>query len=522
MEASNKRGRRGGANALKNPLSQLRLRTRLALVMFITMACTSAILFATYVRQAERMKEYVSGITSDLLKIQEVTRPQPRANADPKQILLAETEALKKAGLKVDATSPSGDVQASTDPHQFGKKLPIKKQAKVKDTEMPPQFSATFPDIDVDPKSATTTFQVQFPVVYNNKVIGYMVLHGVADQVDDLLRRTYLLRSAWILAAMLAGMFVVVYLAFRFTKPIDALVRAANRVAQGNLDVSLPVSGADEMSRLAETFNHMVARLRENRQLQERLNEAEKTSMLGRFAANVAHEVRNSLNFLNLSVDQIRAKHGGTDRSARELQRNIANIKDEIARLNSLVNNVLAGRQAPPALAPCDLRSTLREAVAMVEKQAHAQEIRITTALPDQWPTLQVDATQIKTCFLNILTNAIQAMPLGGEIRISARTISDNGSRPGAPNGASGFFELRVGDTGPGIPAEERERVFSPFFSTKATGFGLGLAITKKIVEDHRGHIYVDAGDGAGTQMVVQLPLMQGVEVKREQSKVES
>jgi len=274
---------------------------------------------------------------------------------------------------------------------------------------------------------------------------------------------------------------------------------------------------------LAETFNHMVERLRENRQLQERLNEAEKKSLLGRFAATVAHEVRNSLNFLNLSVDQIRAKHGGgDDRSARELQRNITNIKDEISRLSRLVNNVLAGRQEPPALAPCDLRITLQEAVVMVEKQAHAQAIRIRTELPDRWPILQADAAQIKTCFLNILTNAIQAMPLGGEIRITARTVSGNGSRGDATTSTSGFFELRVADTGPGIPAQERERVFNPFFSTKTTGFGLGLAITKKIVEDHRGSIYVDGGDGLGTQIVVELPLSQGVGVKRAKSNVGS
>jgi signal transduction histidine kinase len=508
---------------LKNPLSQLRLRTRLALVMFITMAFTSAILFVTYVRQAERMKEYVSGITSDLLKIQEVTRPVSTVNADPKQILQAYTDGLKKAGLRVDAISPSGDVQASTDPHQLNKKLPIKRQAKVKETQTPPKFNATFPEIDVDPKSATTTFQVQFPVVDNNKVIGYMVLHGVADQVDDFMRRTYLLRSAGMLAAMLAGMFVVVYLGFLFTKPIDALVRAANRVAQGNLEVSLPVSGADEMARLAETFNHMVERLRENRQLQERLNEAERTSLLGRLAATMAHEVRNSLNTFTLSADQIRAKHGGgDDQAARELQRYVAIIKDEVARLNHLVNNVLAGRQEPPALAPCDLRVTLQEAVAMVEKQAHAQCIHISKALPDQWPILQADAAQIKTCFLNILTNAIQAMPLGGEIRISARTVSGNGSRPDAAARASGFFELRVADTGPGIPPEERERVFNPFFSTKTTGFGLGLAITRKIVEDHGGRIYVDAGSGPGTEMVVELPVPQGVGMKRDEAKVKS
>src|SRR5215469_4433462 len=171
---------------------------------------------------------------------------------------------------------------------------------------------------------------------------------------------------------MLAGMVAALYLAFRFTKPINLLVEGAHQVAGGNLYVSLPVPDTDEMGRLAQTFNQMVERLRENRALQERLNEAEKSSLLGRFAATVAHEVRNSLNFINLSIDQIRAKYSGEEeRTSRELQRNVAKIKDEISRMNALVNEFLtAGRQSPPTLASCDLRATLDEAIALVEKQA--------------------------------------------------------------------------------------------------------------------------------------------------------
>jgi len=282
---------------------------------------------------------------------------------------------------------------------------------------------------------------------------------------------------------------------------INALVKGARQVAQGNLYVSLPMEGADEMGRLAQTFNQMVERLRENRQLQERLNEAEKLSLLGRFAATVAHEVRNSLNFINLSIDQIRAKYSGSDeRAARDLQRNLNNIKDEIARQNRLVNDFLAaGRQAPPALAPCDLRQTLEQAISLVEKQAHSQDISLTVDLPEDMPNLQADGEQMKTCFLNILTNAIQAMPGGGEIRISAQRTSNNGN--------TDSLRMRFADTGPGIPAENREKIFAQFFSTKTTGFGLGLAITKKIVEDHGGSIQVKDGDAPGTVIVVELPI---------------
>jgi signal transduction histidine kinase len=281
-------------------------------------------------------------------------------------------------------------------------------------------------------------------------------------------------------------------------------VKGARQVARGDLNVSLPGAGTDEMGRLAQTFNQMVERLRENRQLQERLNESEKLSLLGRFAATVAHEVRNSLNFINLSIDQIRAKISkGDERVARDMQRNLNNIKEEIARQNRLVNDFLAaGRQAPPALAPCDLRQTLKQAIALVEKQAHSQDITLNVDFPADLPKLQADAAQMQTCFLNILTNAIQAMPAGGRIRVSARRVAGNG------HGES--LQLRFADTGPGIPTENRERVFSQFFSTKTTGFGLGLAITKKIVEDHGGNIHVAEGDPPGTVILVELPVSPG------------
>ncbi|MGH9378304.1 MAG: sensor histidine kinase, partial [Terriglobia bacterium] len=342
-----------------------------------------------------------------------------------------------------------------------------------------------------------------------DRVIGYARLRGFGDQLDPLLRRADMVRSFWILSTMLLGIFAVVYFAFLFTKPVDMLIEGAKQVAQGNLYVSLPVTGGAEMGRLAGTFNRMVERLRENRLLQERLSEAEKLSLLGRFAGSIAHEVRNSLNFINLSIDQARAKQNalatsgavsaGGERGLREIQRNLANVKEEIGHLNQMVNDFLsAGRQAPPTLRPCDLRETLKQATALVEKQARTQNVSLSVEL-DGDQEIQADVQQIKTCFINILTNAVQAMPQGGTIRVSASRVAENG----LPE----RLRLRFADTGPGIPRADRERIFAPYFSTKATGFGLGLAITKKIVEDHGGHIFVCDDRGPGTVMMIELPL---------------
>jgi signal transduction histidine kinase len=500
---------------LKSVHFHLRFRTRLALVMFVTMACTSAILTWNYFMHRREILNYVAGETSRLLTVSQLAQTQIPPNTSVDDALKIYQEKLQELGLKsVSTVSSGGQVMASTNPSQVGKKIPPLKisgkslfshltKKHLEARKDPVRLPVEFPELDPSPSNGRTTFTIKYPLVLGDQVIGYAVIEGESDQVTALSRMWYKQRLSWILGTMLAALCVVLYLAFRFTKPVDQLVQGARQVATGNLFVALPSSGPDEIGRLAQTFNQMVERLRENRALQERLNEAEKLSLLGRFAATVAHEVRNSLNFINLSIDQIRAKHlNGDDRAGRDLQRNLVNIKDEISRLNHLVNDVLAaGRQAPPTLVPCDLKATLTEALALVGRQARHQDIQIKLDLAPDLPIFRLDAAQIKTCFLNILTNAIQAMPGGGQLRIFAATTK-------APNDAE-CLQLHFADTGPGIPPGEREKVFAPFYSTKATGFGLGLAIAKKIIEDHAGRVFVDNGDTPGTDLVVQLPFPQ-------------
>jgi signal transduction histidine kinase len=478
----------------------LRFRTRLALVMFLTMACTTVALMVTYVRHDSQVKAYATVLTSDLLQIVNVAQQHIPQNSDRKQALEFYEKTLKDAGLSsITVALPSGEVVASSNPAQVGKKIPLKKtHPAIQDN--PIQISAELQDVAVDPRLEAKTYTIEFPIVQGEKVLGYVQIKGEMDAVGMLLKKKYVDTLVLILCTMLMGMFAVVYLAFRFTKPIDELVVGAQLVAQGNLYVSLPEGGPDEIGRLSGTFNQMVERLRQNRELQERLNEAEKLTLLGRFAAIVAHEVRNSLNFINLAIDQIRAKHVDGDARARgELQRNLKNIKEEIGRLNHLVNDFLSvGRQMPPALGPCDLRGTLAEAVELAGKQGRRQNIKISTDWPSAAPIFQLDAGQIKTCFLNILSNAIQAMPHGGEVNISTQMTNGGGAQ---------FLQLRFADTGPGIPPEDREKVFTPFYSTKATGFGLGLAITKKIAEDHGGRVFISEGHKPGTVVVMELPM---------------
>ena len=504
--------------------SNLRFRTRLALILFLTMATTSAILIVTYVRVSRRIRTYVNGVAEDLTVISQVAKvtDQIGPRMSEKQVLDMYTRVVEDNGLTrlpgstISVVTPSGKIVGSTNRKQVGKKTKIRKRHIVAKPDLVKMFY-NFKDVNADSGVQEDSYTVQFPLTKGDKVIGYLTFKGIGDDAKALLRRNYVMASFWIFPTMLAGIFGAVYLAFRFTRPVDMLVEGAKQVAQGNMYISLPVTEHDEIGRLEQTFNQMVERLRESRTLQERLSEAEKLSLVGRFAATAAHEIRNSLNFINLSIDQVRIKQASladhemnpASRAAGEIQRNLANVKDEISRLNRLVNDFLSiGRQTPPVLALCDLHQTLADAVAMVDKQAHTQEVEIHLDVPQDLPLIEADSGQLKTCFLNILTNSVQAMPRGGSIRVTTHETTENGG--------SGKVRLCFADTGPGIPAANREKIFAPYFSTKTTGFGLGLAITRKIVEDHRGRIYVAATHRPGAEFVIEIPMSHAPVEQRE------
>lgn len=485
---------------LSKRIFNLRFRTRLALVMFLITAVTSGVLTVAYVQYVQKIKGYVAGLTSDLVQITQVANAKLPPGVTRKEALTAYQKELKDAGLSsVTVVDPTGEVVKSTTPGLAGKRIMLRRSRRYVKPG-PFQVSAKLHVVNIEPTVGESQYSIPFPITQGDKVLGYAVIGGEVDQVAQFLRHIYIMRLIWFLCTMAAGMTLIVYLAFRFTKPIDQLVDASQQVAQGNLYVTLPATSTDEMGRLAQTFNQMVERLRENRKLQERLNEAEKSSLLGHFAGTVAHEVRNSLNFLNLSVDQIRAKRWFQNEiPGHELSISLANMKEEITRLNRLVSDFLVvGRPTQPRLATCDIQTVVAQAVDVVEKQASRQHIQIAVDLPPGLPAFQADAAQLKTCFMNILTNSVQAMPQGGNISITGRLTPNT-------NGA-GRLQLRFHDTGPGIPQDDQERVFTPYFSTKATGFGLGLAITRKIVEDHGGRVFVPSENLPGAVVIVELP----------------
>lgn len=245
-------------------------------------------------------------------------------------------------------------------------------------------------------------------------------------------------------------------------------------------------------SQLEERVKKAAAELQ---QTQEQLIRSEKLATLGQLSAGIAHEIRNPLTSIKILI------HSLVDEEATPTSRekDLAVIESEIERVNKIIRQFLDfARPRPPTLQKIDLLKLLEETLHLVVYELETQGIILEKKYKDDNPYVAVDGEQMKQVFLNIILNAIQAMPRGGKLTVT--TFSEF-----IPPGSK---ELVVSfrDSGEGIPPGIREKIFEPFFSTKEEGIGLGLPIVQRIIEEHKGKIKVESYPGQGTTFYIYLP----------------
>jgi len=243
-----------------------------------------------------------------------------------------------------------------------------------------------------------------------------------------------------------------------------------------------------QAERLAET----------NRQLEQAQAEArrsERLAALGQLSAGLAHELRNPLAVIKGSAETLTKKLGPADPLASELA---GYISSEVNRLNTLVSRFLNfARPSKLDLRPDDVPRLLDAALKAARDRWPGAKVEVERRYAENLPRVAVDADLCEQVFTNLVLNAYEAMPEGGKLLLAATPVNSD-RRQGV--------EIEVRDTGPGIPAELREQIFNPFFTTKKGGVGLGLAIVSKIVDDHRGSIRVTSEPGRGASFRVFLP----------------
>ncbi|HEY5514143.1 MAG TPA: ATP-binding protein [Geomonas sp.] len=288
----------------------------------------------------------------------------------------------------------------------------------------------------------------------------------------------------------------------RLTRPIEKLSEATRMVGQGRFEIEVKVDSGDEIGALAGSFNRMAAELKTRekalKDLYGQLVQSEKMAAFGSLGAGIAHEVKNPLaGILGITQLSLRGVEGG-----HPLQKNLQIIEKETKRCKTIIENLLRfARQEQVEFDDVEIPQVVADALAIVDHQLGIHSIRVEQELEEGIPTCRGNANQLQQVLMNLMINAQQAMAgSSGTVRLSAR------------RGERGAVELRVSDTGPGIPKEIQGRIFEPFFTTKPAGqgTGLGLSVTYGIVKDHGGEIRLECEAGAGTTFVITLPASAG------------
>jgi signal transduction histidine kinase len=470
------------------------LRAQLQLMMLSLLVLSVGSLFVLHFFSERALLARVRDYTEELSTAIEITQEQPGGGADPQKAVQAYAEKLKRLGVRdVSIADASAEVvQASTDPRIVGRKLARRRG--------PSEYVIRGVLGDETPLGHPTTSSLTVPIVVGDRRVGYVVITRILDDFSELSQTALASRVAATLAVFAFGMLLSIVLASAVSRPVQALTDAARRVASGDLSARVPAAGSDELGALARTFNQMVERLGESRVLEERLRVAERSTAMGRFASALAHEIRNPLNSISLTIDHVRTRLGPGDEARHgEFQSLMATLKSEVARLNRLVGDFLSsGQPARLDPRPCDVLAVVRETAALVQHKARDQAIEIEVDAPPDLPTTVADPELLKTCFLNLVLNAFEAMPGGGHLSLAVRIEGP----PDAP-----AIAVLVSDTGMGMSPEAAAIAFEPYFSTKETGVGLGLALVSRIVEGHGGRVALDSVPGQGTCVRLLLPV---------------
>ncbi|MES2306596.1 MAG: ATP-binding protein [Gemmatimonadota bacterium] len=292
-----------------------------------------------------------------------------------------------------------------------------------------------------------------------------------------------------ILIVALGGLTVATVLTRRMTNSMESLAAATQAVASGDLDRRVREDTTDEVGRVGRAFNAMTESLRGT--LQE-LSQRQSLAAVGEFAAALSHEIRNPLTSIRIDLQRVQEKLPADSTLRTPLERALR----EVDRLDQTVSGALRiARSGHIGSDLVDLRVPLQRAIEVARVSFDQRRARLhEPALGDAPVPIRGDEAALEQTFLNILLNAAHALAESGEATVTVEGVTSG-------------VRVTVRDTGVGIPAEQLESVFDPFYTTKSDGTGLGLSVARQIVSAHGGHIRIRSTAGEGTAVEIDLPI---------------
>lgn len=363
----------------------------------------------------------------------------------------------------------------------------------------------------------------------NGECLGVLLIGLSQKHIYAFLRDMNIFATVATAIGIVAAILLSALFAMRVTQPVKALSRAVRSIAAGNLDQTISVTSQDEIGMLSAAFNKMALDLKDNR---EKLIQIERVAAWREMARRLAHELKNPLFPIQVSVEtMIKAEQRGSPEFPTIFSEGTITILEEINSLKSIIKEFSEFARMPkPVFGPTSLNQVVKQTLMLFNNQL--KTVRLVTDLDDHLPLIMADKEQLGRLIKNLVANALDAMPGDGTLTLQTRMGTYKAPPPagGAPsmegNGApieviSGDGEdlssrpdepwviLKIADTGEGISEEAKQRLFTPYFTTKPKGTGLGLAIVQSIVADHNGKISVESVVGQGTTFEIDLPVSQ-------------
>lgn len=463
---------------------RLTLRWKLIVLLLFLNFILMSTLYIFYAQTEKRLLKEIEKQTADLTKaiqigVEEVTRGG--SNKLNEYLNKLNTRGIKEVSI----ISNAQEIIASTNPQNVGKPITHRKKELIIKAEL---GEPIFEEENV--------YNVIVPVIAGNVQYGYIHLRINKDDFSQILKTNTIQRMITTLMIFSIGIILTYVISKRYTKPIDDLTEAAMKVAQGDFTYRLNINRKDEIGKIAESLNFMIQKLEENQSLQKRLREAEHLAAIGQLSRTIAHEIRNPLNFINLSIDHIIEKIKRENQNSDEYIRLLQSMKQEIYRVNNLVTEYLEyTRPLKLNKTPSSIIELVDEVVSIIETTAKIEGVSIYKDYKIDF-TLSIDTDLMKSCLLNIITNSLHAMKKSEikQLFIKTDLVGDE-------------LLLSITDTGLGVSEEFMDKIFEPFFSTKKGGLGLGLPLVKKVIEEHSGRIEFSSTFGKGTDIKIYLPL---------------
>jgi two-component system, NtrC family, sensor histidine kinase HydH len=300
-------------------------------------------------------------------------------------------------------------------------------------------------------------------------------------------RRMALISLMLLGALVVATLLMATWVSGAIARPIVALTEFTRRYRRdGKLDMA-PPGGSGEVGELSTAFVEMIGHIDES---QRNLVRASKLAVVGEMSSVMAHEVRTPLGIIRSSAQMLQ-REPGLSPEGREMT---GFIESETERLNRLVSTMLdSARPRAPVFVPTDVHVLIHQCLGLLAGQAAKKQVHFSEALEATDPVVDMDAEQMNQVLLNLIMNALQILHAGGQVRASTADCGD-------------ALEIEIADDGPGVPPEERDRIFEAFFFRREGGVGLGLAIVQQIVQAHRGSIIAAQSELGGAVFRIRLP----------------